>query len=52
MCTNGRKSPGIIRKTGLVGKMPIAERMNPDSFLDLTHIAAIGPNHLIDHLLG
>ena len=51
ICTNGRKSLYILGKTGLVGKMPIVGRMNPESFLDSTCIAAIGLNHLMDHLL-
>ena len=41
-----------IRKAGLVGSMSTAEKVNLVDFLDSTRIAAIGLNHLMDHLLG
>ena len=40
------------KKTGLAGLMSTAGKMNMVDFLNLMHIATIGLNNLIYHLLG
>ena len=47
-----RKSLRIVGRTGFVNSKPLAGKINLVGFLDSTRIAAIGPNHLMDHLLG
>ena len=47
-----KKSSRIAGRIGFVNSMPLAGRINPVGFLDLTRIAAIRLNHLMDHLLG
>ena len=47
-----KKSLHISNGTDFLNLMPLAGKMNPVDFLDLMHIAAIGLNYLIDHLLG